>query len=146
MLLCAYVNTNLYPFERDGSLQSVCPLNRPATIQRDALELSKSRSAVLNPSIQQASFSSTVAVLHAWYLHDCDSDSERSKIPSKTAGTSVYQNPNIYTPEVSSQWALSNDHHWSLQTPLMRKLLAFLIFLIQTSIEWKLKAAGTRTN
>ena len=31
------------------------------------------------------------------------SDSGRSKPPSKTAGISHYQNPNIYTPEESSQ-------------------------------------------
>ena len=74
------------------------------------------------------------------------SDSGRSKLSSKTAGTSRYQNPNIYTPEESSQWALSNDHRWSLRTPLMRKLLAFLIFPIQTSIERKLKTAGTRAD
>ena len=30
---------------------------------------------------------------------------------------------------------MSNDHHWSLRIALMRKLLAFLIFPIQTSIE-----------
>ena len=52
------------------------------------------------------------------------SDFGRSKLPSKTAGTSRYQT-NIYTPEESSQWALSNDHRWSLRTHLMRKLLAF---------------------
>ena len=58
-----------------GSLQCVCPLNgaveknEPATIQnghelvRDALKLLKSRSAVLNPSVQQASFSPMAAVL-----------------------------------------------------------------------------------
>ena len=43
--------------------------NQPATIQnanesiRDALKLSKSRSAGLNPSVQQASFLAKVAVL-----------------------------------------------------------------------------------
>ena len=55
--------------KRDGSLESVSTLNgpveknQPATIRnanepvRYALNLSKSRSAVLNPSVQQASFS-----------------------------------------------------------------------------------------
>ena len=33
----------------------------------------------------------------------CASDSGRSKLLSKTAGISRYQNPNIYTPEESSQ-------------------------------------------
>ena len=75
--LCAYVDTNLYPCERDGSLQSVCLLNGRCREEsasyctctnankpvRDAPELLKSRSAVLNPSIQQASFSPMVAVL-----------------------------------------------------------------------------------
>ena len=69
------------------------------------------------------------------------SDSGWSKLPSKTEGTSLYQN---YTPEESSQWVLSNDHCWSLQTPLMLKLLAFLISPIQISTERKLKTAGTR--
>ena len=31
------------------------------------------------------------------------SDSGRSKLPSKTAGISHYQNPNIYTPEALSK-------------------------------------------
>ena len=56
------------------------------------------------------------------------SNSGWSKLPSKTAGISCSSNPNIYIPEESSQWALSNSHHWSLRTPLMRKLLTFLIF------------------
>ena len=30
--------------------------------------------------------------------------------------------------------ALSNDHHWSLRTPLMQKLLAFLIYNFK---KWK---------
>ena len=43
--------------------------NQPSTIQnanksvRDAMKFSKSRSAVQNSSVQQASFSSTIAVL-----------------------------------------------------------------------------------
>ena len=63
------------------------------------------------------------------------SDSGRSKLASKTAGTSHYQTANIYTSEESSQWALSNNHRWSLRIPLMWKLLVFLIFPIQISIE-----------
>ena len=72
--------------------------------------------------------------------------SVRSKLPSKTAGTSRYQNLDIYTPEENSQEVLSNDHRWPLRTQLMRKLLAFLIFSVQISIERKLKAAGTRAD
>ena len=37
-----------------------------------------------------------------------------------------------------------NDHRWSFQIPLMWKLLAFLIFPIQISIEQKWKSASTR--
>ena len=68
-----------------------------------------------------------------------DSDSRRSKLLSRKAGTSHYQNPNIYTSEESSQWALFNNYHWLLWTPLMRELLAFLIFPIQISKERKTK-------
>ena len=74
------------------------------------------------------------------------SDSGRSKLPSKTASPSHYQNPNIYTSEESSHWALLTDHRWLSQTPLMQELLVFLIFLVQISIERKLKTAGTRPN
>ena len=71
-----YVDANWYPCEQDGSLQSVyhesnvCPVNGCCKTDlllcihntnepvRDTLKLSKSSSAVVNPSVQQASFSS----------------------------------------------------------------------------------------
>ena len=56
------------------------------------------------------------AVLVHTHSQTRGSDSGQSKLPSKTASTSHYQN--IYIPEESSQWALSNDHRWSLWTPL----------------------------
>ena len=44
-----------------------------------------------------------------WSLDCHEGDAERSELPSKTEGTSRNQNPNIYTPEESSQLR-SGDH------------------------------------
>ena len=66
------------------------------------------------------------------------SDSRRPKLPSKTAATSHYQNPNIYAPEESSQKVLSElcrtitIGHCKL---CCWKQLVVLVFPIQSS-QW----------
>ena len=82
-----------------------------------------------------------IAILEMLGCVASQSDSWRWQLSSKTAGTSHYQNrsTSIHQKKALGAWALSNDHLWSLRTPLLRKYITRIFpYIFQLNENYKL--------